>query len=252
MTAGLRLPILFGIPGAVVVAIVGVKLFRQAIHRAALSFWERALLVAGPVLVVRFVILPDKLEYVLPLLVLVLLAFAHRRMSRLWLATLSLSSASLSVITLSLFVRDAEGDHLRFSLHLDHGAVAQDWDASRYEAMARDTTFLDAVATIVYRNESGPRPKLRAENFANGLISDSNDLIVGRSELYRMDNPRFPGEKFRRAAYRWIFICDKSMSSPIGGWRSLQPPPDLPAIDPQTGRLDLICEPENPSKSAAP
>jgi hypothetical protein len=162
-----------------------------------------------------------------------------------------------SVVQLSLLERSGASDRLQIRLQLNPGAVAQDWERRAQNAALYDPRYLAAVAGAAYgagHTEGGTIPTLSPRIFFPGLISDTNDLIIGSPELYQLDNPRFgfgPGRRMfggngdsRRSAYRQIYVCDKSVAAAGKGWRVLQPPTPIAKLDPATGQLDTHCAPE--------
>lgn len=192
----------------------------------------------------RYVLSPDKLEYMLPLLVVVLLAEAHERFSSVCVAALSISMIATSAVCVSLFERTGAADRLTVSIGVNKGALAQDWEVTHFDDIVTSRGFLDQLADIVYASEPGLRPQVSAPNFHIGLTSDMNDLIIGEQQLYQLDNRRFPSPIHLRSSYRRIYICDGSLRRFRPGWRVFQRQPALPRIDPQTGRIVLHCRRE--------
>ena len=237
---------IFGPLGMVVITFLAFNLVRRTVSRdrTGISWWGRLLLVTGPLFFARFVLVPDKLEYVLPLIVVVLLAVAHERLSLTWVAVVAVSLVMTSAVCVSLFQRTDGTDRFTVAIHANRGALAQEWEATRYDRLLTSRRFLDDLADLVYAGESPPRPRLHVNEI--GLFSDENDLIVGEEQLYRLDNARFPSLKSQRKAYRRVYICDGSLIGFFPGWRVLQRPPTLPRIEPTTGQLVLRCWQEGP------
>lgn len=236
---------IFGPLGMVLITILGFNLVRTLFRDGTeISWWDRLLLVTGPLFFARFVLVPDKLEYVLPLVVVVLLAVAHARLSLTSVAVVAFSLITTSAVCVSLFQRTDGTDRFTVALHVNRGAVAQDWEATRYDRLLTSRPFLDNLADVVYAGESPPRPQIHVNEI--GLFSDENDLIVGAEQLYRLDNARFTSLKSKRKAYRRVYVCDGSLIGFFPGWRVLQRPPALPRIDPITGQLVLHCRQEAP------
>jgi hypothetical protein len=237
---------IFGPLGMVVITFLAFNLVRRTLSRdrTGISWWGRLLLVTGPLFFARFVLVPDKLEYVLPLIVVVLLAVAHERLSLTWVAVVAVSLVMTSAVCVSLFQRTDGTDRFTVAIHANRGALAQEWEATRYDRLLTSRRFLDNLADLVYAGESPPRPRLHVNEI--GLFSDENDLIVGEEQLYRLDNERFPSLKSQRKPYRRVYICDGSLIGFFPGWRVLQRPPTLPRIEPTTGQLLLRCWQERP------
>ena len=237
---------LFGPLGIIVIAMFALDLARRALlhDRGELSWWGRLFVVAAPIFLVRFIILSEKLEFLLPLVIVTLLAVAHQRLATLWVAIISISLIIPSAVSLSLFKRTEDKDRLALKIGLNRGALAQDWELTSYNKLVTTPQFLEKIANIVYEQEPPPRPTVRSVNYLFGLVSDRNDLIIGRDELYRLDNERFPDPSKRRESYRQVYVCDKSMAALKPGWRALQEPLNLPVMDPTTDRLVLHCRRE--------
>ena len=234
---------LFGPAGTAVIALLTLEVARRAFfqERSEVTWWGRVFLVAEPILIFRFFMLPEKLEFLLPLVIIGLLAAAHERLASFWVFLLSISLVITSAVSVSLFKRTGATDKLAFDIGLNRGALAQEWELTRYNHLVTTQRFLEDVADIVHEQQSEPKLILRSINFMKGLISNQNDLIIGKDELYRLDNPRFTTPEYRRGSYRRIYICDKSIMGLKPGWRVLQRPLNLPVIDPMTGRLALHC-----------
>jgi hypothetical protein len=237
---------IFGPLGMVVITFLGFNLVRRTLFRdqTDISWWGRLFLVTGPLFIARFILVPDKLEYVLPLVVVVLLAVAHERLSLTSVAVVAFSLILTSAVCVSLFQRTDGTDRFTVAIHANRGAVAQEWEATRYDRLLTSRRFLDTLADVVYAGESPPRPQLHVNEI--GLFSDADDLVVGEEQLYRLDNERFTSLKSKRKAYRRIYICDGSLIGFLPGWRVLQRPPALPRTDPITGQLVLRCRQESP------
>ncbi len=225
---------------------------RQGIGSA--PFETKLLLVATPIFAARLVMLPTKVEFLFPLLIVFLLAVARQARSVGALAALAVSMVLGSVVQLSLLEHSGESDTLHVRLQLQPGGVAQDWQRRLQNGEMLDPRYLAALTRASYGTEGiegGAIPALHSRAFFPGLISDANDLVIGRPEIYQLDNPRFafgPGRLMfagngdsRRSAYRHIYVCDKSVAAAGKGWRILQPPPPIAKLDPTTGQVDTQC-----------
>lgn len=207
----------------------------------AISWWGRLLLVTSALFTIRMILLPDKLEYLLPLLVIALLTVTIERFPTYWVACVATSSLLSSFVCVSLFARHTGQDQMRVDLAITPGAVAQEWEVTSYYNTLQKRQFLQGLARVVYPEDSHQRPVLQAVNYAIGVLSDSNDLIIGEEQLYRLDNSRFRGGAFQRWSYRHIYVCTGSISGFKPGWRVFQRPPTLPAFDSRSQRLTLQC-----------
>jgi hypothetical protein len=237
---------IFGPLGIAVIAFLAFNLVRTTVvrDRTPISWWGRLLLVAGPLFFARFVLMPDKLEYLLPLVVVVLLAVAHERLSLTGVAVVAFSLIIPSAVSVSLFKRINGTDRFTVAIHANRGALAQDWEATRFDRLLTSRRFLENLADIAYAGESPPRPQLKINEI--GVTSDQHDLLVGEEQLYRLDNARWTSLNYKRKTYRRIYICDGSIIGFFPGWRVLQRPPTLPRIDPMTGQFVLHCRQEGP------
>jgi hypothetical protein len=235
----------FGPVAPVIVALAAVAVLRRWYVgglNAADSFWARLFVMTVPVVFLRFVVLPDKLEYILYLLVLATLMLAYERLRLHWLALYALSLALPSVVTLSLFERVGITDHLSVHARLGPGAIAQDLRAIRYNwQLMHDPALLSRIGDAVYGGPEQARPKLHSQNWAAGLLSDSGDLVIGEPEAYHLDNPR--GEpKNQRRRYADIYLCNRSVwVNGSFGWRLAEPALSWPTFDDKDGRLNLQC-----------
>lgn len=236
----------FGPLGVAVITVLACNLARSALSgdRNAITWWGRLFLVAAPLFFARFVMMPDKLEYILPLVPITLLAVAHERVSLPWLAAFASSLIVTSAVCVSLFKRTGGINQITFAVNLNRGALAQDWEVTRFNRVMTSQEFLDRLADLVYVGEPAPRPQLHAVIGAVGIISDENDLIIGEDQLYRLDNARFPFSREERKAYRRVYVCDGSISGFLPGWRVWQQPRTLPGIDPNTNQLTTHCREE--------
>jgi hypothetical protein len=252
----------FGIVGTIAVLVILnhilLRLGRGGLRHT--SFPLKLLLLMTPVFAVRFVILPSKIEYLLPWLVILLLAVAIERRATTATAIISASLVLGSIVQVSLLERDGAADALHFRMRLNSGAVVQDWQRRRQNASLLDPQYLLGVAEAAYPGEDHPIQFLRSPKFFPGLISSTNDLVIGEPELYRVDNPRFVASyrpdssvffgkaDIRRTAYRHIIVCDKSLALAGEGWRVLEPPPPIAVLDPLTGRVDVTCSREQANR----
>lgn len=211
---------------------------------AALSLWMKLFVLAAPLVFVRFVLMPDKLEYILILLALATAMVGNERLGVPALAFYALSSILPSVVTLSLFERTGHSDALTVHPHIGPGAVAQDVAAMRYNwRLMHDPAVLQSLGDDVYGHESTHHPRVYSENWAAGLLSDSDDLIIGDGEAYHLDNPRSES-KYERKLYHQVFVCDREVwVNGSFGWRIAQPPLQW-AISKPGGPVNVTCRPE--------
>jgi len=243
---------LLGLAGTIAALVLLAAILWDCSRRGAKSpsFETKLLLAVLPLILVRQVGLPSKVEFLFPLLIVFLLAAARDGQSVGALAVMAASLVLGSVVQVSLLERSGSGDALHFHLGLNRGAVAQDFDRRVQNSAMFDPAYLAAVARAAY-GTAGAIATLQPRTFFPGLISDTNDLVIGAPAVYQLDNARFAFEgtrrmfggngDSRRSAYRHIYICDKSVAAAGKGWRTLQPPTPIARLDAATGVVDTNC-----------
>ena len=234
---------LLGICAALVLVINILQRIRQTGLNAT-SLPAKLFLLSAPILIARFIILPTKIEYLFPMLVIFLLAVAYEARQTLALGVMAASLVLGSVVQLSLLERQGTSDVFHLRPHIAPGAIAQDWQRRQQNADQRDPRYLDAIADAVYRPAGQAVEALHMVKFFPGLVSEGGDLIVGAPDLYRFDNPRFD-PPMRRNDYRRVYVCDKSVAMANEGWRVLQAPEPIARFDRASGQVDTRCRPEN-------
>jgi hypothetical protein len=215
-----------------------------------LTFWGRLYLVAVLVAFPRYVIFPQKLEYIFYFVIFALLMMAYERIQLGWLGLQSLAIILPSVVTIALFHRQGADDHLFVGFDLGPSAIIQDWKTAKADWDVMNPSFLRKVAQQVYAGEAGPLPTVYSKNFGPGLVSDAGDLIIGETEAYRLDNPR-SGPEYQRSRYRHVYICDKSVFHGGAGWRFLELPVPRLELNPQTDKIDVQCHRDSVAGVAA-
>jgi hypothetical protein len=243
--AGLGIFTVFGPVGLAVLAGCTIWLLRRLWREGDrdLTLWSRVYLIGIVVAFPRYVVFPQKLEYIFYLVIFSLLMVANERVRVVWAGLLAASVILPSLVTISLFERHGANDHLFVRFGLGPSAILQDWTTTKADWDVMDPDFLRRVAERVYAGEPGPPPRLYTVNFGPGLQSDSGDLVIGETEAYRLDNPR-SGPMYQRVLYQRIFICDQSVFHGGAGWRFLEQPVARLALDPVTGTSDVKCHRE--------
>lgn len=220
---------LFGIVGLIALMVGSFILLRQTIgsHRIDTTLTEKLFLLIWPLFIIRFVALPEKLEYILPLIPASLLALSAPRQPRLITAIVSLSLIANSLLSISLFQRPIGSDQLQLAPRLNKGALFQDWAERRTIQNALDPDFLNRLSAIVYAGDGGrTHAPLRWKNYDPGLTSSDGDLVISQDQLYKLDNGRFRSEStLARGNYHRIFVCNQAIVPSRTGWRTMQPPP---------------------------
>jgi len=218
--------ITLGLFGAIVVAVTLVRAARDPqdalgrIRRASpaqrVVLWTA--LIAGLLYGARFLALPDELEYLLPALLALCVAFGAFA-GRITCAALAASLVLANGAQLALFERTSEG--LRPALSLQPGALVQDWALRRHNLWLRSEETEAELATLV--GASTPEPET-FHFWLNGVAFPGGRLVLGEDQLYRfMDvadlaNPHWLGQ------YGTIAVCATPIV-PRRGWRVLQPLP---------------------------
>ena len=221
----------FGVAGCLALAIALGRVLRNRAAQVApgrglagTDLFEKLCLVAWPIMIVRFAALPDKLEYLMVLIPITLLAVASRRQPVAVTAIVACSLIVNSVFTVSLFERTGTGDRLAFALHLNKSALLQDWNDRKAQQRALDPQFTARIAAVALAGADGSATRLSFGHWAMGFTSDRNDLVLSENQLYKIDNPRFPGARSESRSYRHIIACNQVFYPDNVGWRVLQPP----------------------------
>ena len=212
-------------------------------HRHVPGFFTALLLTAAPALCLRFLTLPTKLEFLIVLPPILLLAMAEHGSSRIASALVAVSLVYCSVVSLSVFARAPGEDRPHIHLALNPGGLVQDWDATLYQWDLLQPGFRYSLASAIFPDRHPP-PTLTEDNYAAGLTTNDGALVLGADEAYKLDNPR-EQENFQRRRYTRIYICDHGMAWDNVGWRLLEPATSwpLPAAD---GTIAVSCAPELP------
>jgi hypothetical protein len=240
---------IFGPAGILVVLAGAFKLLAGMIERGNLdrSFFEKLFLLTWPIVGVRYVVLPDKLEYMLPLVPVSLLCFSSKRWPPMAMPILAISLIINSFVAISLFVRSDASDQLKIAPRLNEGALFQDWEQRRATGRAFDPNFMKHVAYAVYKSGMEILPQLHWKTFMWGFETADGDLVISEDQLYKFYSPRFRDDpSLNPKNYRRIFVCNKSLVPDNGGWRVLQPAPDFARFDTKSDERHFHCRLEYP------
>jgi hypothetical protein len=248
LIAALGVLTVFGLLGALVLLGCAAQLVARlgGKNGEGITFWGKLFLVGAVIGLLRYILFPQKLEYIFPLLIFALLMMTYERVGRVWLGLVCLSIILPTFFTISIFERSGSDDHLNIGPHIDQSAILQDWVTSRADWEVMDPGFLKKMSERIYGGEGESSPRLSTTTWGPGLLSDKGDLIIGSTEAYRLDNPRLGG-LYKRAQYHRIYICDKSVFHGSPGWRFLERPVARLSIDPKTGAVDVDCHLEDKS-----
>lgn len=234
---------LFGVAGCLALAWAVGRFVVGRDRQTSLSFFEKLMVLTWPILFIRVAMLPDKLEYLFPLIPISLLALTTRRQTTLVTAVFAVSLILNSIFTVSVFDRRGSSDALNLAPKINKSAVMQDWDARSALNRALSPDFMAQVAVAVFGPEAPPR-RFQFKNFDPGYTDDRGNLIISKDELYKLDNPRFTDTRYSRASYRQIFVCDQTLIADNVGWRVLQPPPAYAGFHVGRGDDQVRCKPE--------
>lgn len=171
---------------------------------------------AGVFYGLRFLALPDELEYLLPAflaLCVALGAFA----GRLTCALFAMSLLVANVAQIALFER--RGEDVRVAVSLQPGALAQDWSFRRHNQWLRMPETQAALATLVGEPRASPDT---THLWLNGVAFPGGGLVLGADQLYRFLGAG-AGDPHDLSLYRAVMVCPAALV-PRRGWRVLQPP----------------------------
>jgi hypothetical protein len=173
-------------------------------------------IVAGLLYGLRFLALPDELEYLLPAylaLCVALGAFA----GRLTCALFAMSLLVANVGQIALFER--RGQDVRMAVSLQPGALVQDWAFRRHNQWLRAPETEATLAALA--GEPGASSDT-THLWLNGIAFPGGGLVLGADQLYRFAGATTSDPHDLRA-YRAVVVCPAAIV-PRRGWRVLQPP----------------------------
>jgi len=238
----------FGPLAPIVLIAMVVKVLRRARSvpefLATTPFYTLIFLILIPPLLWRFTLLPDKLEYLLPLMIVGTLALVIERPPISWLIVYSASMIVSSVVTVSLFERTGLTDNVRVHIRAHAGAISQEitGTVNNWQIMSNPSA-LTVISGAVY-GPAGTHPELHSENWSAGLLSNTGDLITGAHEAYHLDRPG-NGAKYQRSAYRDIYLCNRSIwVVGAAGWRRAEDPIPWAMSDDGSFNPDFSCRKE--------
>jgi hypothetical protein len=190
---------------------------------SGLDGWGTLVLAATALYGIRFVLLPDELEYLLALVPLLLLTLlrggAHARWSVHWLAALTLALALPNLVQVHLLAADAEGARY-LSPGLSPGAIWQDraarlrWQYVYDELPAQ----FDAVAVQQGAAQQGAAQQ-GAERWTMIPTEEPDALVIIPRDQTRFYRPERQGGRFWRVACSQRIIVYPLPSD--RGWRQL-------------------------------
>ncbi len=225
--AVLGMATVLGLFGAVVVGVTLARVardpqdallrVRRALPAQRLILWIA--IAAGGLYAVRFIALPDELEYLLPALLALCAAFGVYA-GRITCAALAASLVLANGAQLALFERS--GERIAPAVSLQPGALTQDWALRRHNLWLRSPDTTAALAALA--GAPGTTPD-RTHFWLNGLTFQGNAVVLGEDQLYRFLTVDDPGNPHWLGHYATIVVCPTPLV-PRRGWRVLQPMPD--------------------------
>lgn len=233
-------------PAGCIALVFGVgRLLVKRRDQLKIRFFEKLFVLSWPIIIVRMISLPDKLEYIFPLIPITLLAIVSRWKSSLLIAVVAGSAVLNSVVVVSFFERKGVPDSLSFVVGLNRSALLQDWDARQAQNRALDPSFAAHVAAATINIEAFTEGRLELKNFNPGFTDGQGALIISKDQLYKLDNPRFADARYRRRSYRRVYVCDGAFIADNKGWRVLQPPANYANVVAGRDGGSIQCEPEH-------
>lgn len=142
---------------------------------------------------VRFATLPDEFEYIMPLFVLFLPFMGRVGMRRWELFTLCASVVLSGLIAVSFFLKEP-GGQLKVSPAISRGAVFQGLELRQVNKIASSPKSIEHVRSEMARIAAKEGCVTYCTTF-EAIIEGKRGLdavFVRPSDLYRMDNPRYP------------------------------------------------------------
>ena len=203
------------------------------------DFLHQLTLVLTPLYLVRFLLLPDELEYIFPLYLLILISFSHVHINKKYLIILSISIISVNLIHISFFERHSLSDELVLSININQGAIIQDFAARKFKQINRTASFQDHLLKVLNYNCIECRAKsIHYKIFGPGYITDTNYMITDRYNAHIIDNSRFLDQY---SGYGKVYVCEDPVRT-HRGWRLMQPSiPYNQTISKYRKNLMLIC-----------
>lgn len=184
------------------------------------EFLHQLTLVLTPLYLVRFVLLPDELEYIFPLYLLVMISLSYVHINKKYLIILSISIISVNLVHISFFDRMVHSKELVMSVNINQGAIIQDYAARKFKQINRAESYHVYLLKVLKHNCAECKAEsINYKIFGPGFISDTNYMVTDRYNEHIIDNSRFHGQY---SGYGKVFICDDPVRT-HRGWRLMQP-----------------------------
>jgi len=229
--------------GVLIIILLTVTKFKSVLAFAKnfynLDYLHQLTIVMTPLYLIRFFLLPDELEYIFPLYLLILISFSHVHINKKYLTILSISIISVNLIHISFFERHALSDELVVSININQGAIIQDFAARKFKQINRTASFQDHLLKVLKYNCIECKAKsIHYKIFGPGYITDTNYMITDRYNAHIIDNSRFLDQY---SGYGKVFVCEDPVRT-HRGWRLMQPSkPYNQTISKYRKNLMLVC-----------
>ncbi len=189
---------MLGVPASLLMAwvvFVQLRVISAGIPRlCGLNFPARLLLFSLVLMTVRFIILPDKLEYILPLYMSFIYFLCHVRIGQKYAIGLVVCILSLNIVSFSLFKREGYAPlHLAFGVN--KGALLQSYEMRQTKQLLTSDEFQSYFAGQKHRIADGIR--ISSDEICEFMPFDlmpkpHGVLVIPEYLSYRLVVSRFP------------------------------------------------------------
>jgi hypothetical protein len=242
--AALSLINIYGLVGSATIVVLIVLMPIRSVRgwlmagRDSTSFLDRLAIITITIYTLRFLMLPDVLEYYIIPFILSIILLVRQIRPLIPLAVICLSIVLNSAFHFSLFTR-VDG-RLVLSPTLNVGGVQQDWRVRFFNLVRHNIKFQHFVAESVY-GAAMALPQLAVPTYVPGFTSERGDLITGKNFVYLIDSPATSTlPRYRSETYNRIYVCDEDLA-PEAGWRKMQAAPSFTAIEELNRGKPLSC-----------
>jgi len=196
--AGLGYVALLGLPASACLGVLALRHFRTILRHLAsfssLPFSFRFFAFMLFFYTIRFVMLPDKLDYVIPLYLAFILFASEWTMARPVLVGLAVCILSLNFVTFSLFDR-GENNNLHLKLAINPGAYTQNVDVRQAKKIQSSGGFYnyyeEQMQRIAWRIGE-QREMMCMFRPIETMLRPCDTVVVPVAMLYRLTAERFP------------------------------------------------------------
>ena len=183
-----------------------------------LDFYARFFIVVAPLYFLRFLALPDELEYILPLFVSTVLCSSNLNLNRKALYAFALSIFISNFIHISFFKRDMGG--LSINIQINKGSLLQDIASREFKAINRTDSFQKyLLGNLNFYCPTCNDRKIDYKIFGAGYETEESRNITDQFNAHVINNSRF-GNSYRGGPES--LICMQPVRT-HRGWRLFQP-----------------------------